>query len=165
MTPRARTLCGLVAGVGLLAVLVLMVKPVHATFDDDPLLRLQAFDPPLGSVPTEVDCGSVLSSLRGTSAPASLYTIARDEACHDEGYQRLIAAIAAGCVVLVLSLLLVSASRPDDAGPPPRTRRRYQPTQAKWAGKAAAEQPTEDNSAEDKETAEPAGVTPGDEGR
>ncbi len=161
MTPRARTLCGLVAGVGLLAVVVLMVKPVHASFGDDPLLRLQAFDPPLGSVPTEVDCGSVLSSLRGTSAPASLYTIARDEACHDEGYRRLIAAIAAGCVVLVMSLLLVSASRFDDGAQlaPTGGRRRYQPTEAKWAGRP----PPEEEAAEEADSS--ADLTPADEGR
>lgn len=152
MTPRARTVCGLVAGVGLLAVVVLLVKPVHAGFEDDPILRLQAFDRPVGALPTEVDCGSALSAVRSSTGPASLYTIARDEACHDEGYRRLMVAVAAGSVVVVLTLLLLVGARAMDTGPAtPRQRRRYQPTQAAWAKEsppagAAAQDGAEDSS-------------------
>jgi len=87
---------------GLIAVLLLLVKPVHADFGDDPLLRLQTFDRAPGALPTDVNCGSVPSSLRGVS-PASIYTIARDNACHDAGYRRLMAAAAAAGVLVVLT--------------------------------------------------------------
>lgn len=175
MSSRARTLCGLVAVLGLLAVVVLMVKPVHASFDDDPILRLQAFDRPVGALPTEVDCGSVLSSVRSTDAPATLYTIARDQACHDEGYRRLMAAIASACVVVILSLLLFVGARvaagEQVAGPRTR-RRRYEATRATWAAGPATS--TSASSSADGQVAhdtekgaaeEPGELSPADEAR
>lgn len=163
MTPRARTVCGLVAGLGLLAVVVLLLKPVRASFDDDPILRLQAFDRPVGALPTEVDCGSALSAIRGSSAPASLYTIARDEACHEEGYRRLVAAIAAGTVVVVLTLLLLVGSRASDEPAPRRRPRRYEPTQAAWA--KAGDGKTAEEGEPGQEREEAPALTPAEEGR
>jgi hypothetical protein len=107
----------LVAGLGLLAVVVLMLKPVEASFGDDPLLRLQSFDRPLGSVATRVDCGTVTSSLGRRSPAASVYSIARDDACHRAGYRRLVAAVGAASVVVVLTLVLLVASSAGVAPP------------------------------------------------
>jgi hypothetical protein len=115
---EVRRLCRWVAGVGLVAVAVLLLKPVDASFGDDPLLRLQAFDRPLGSMATKVDCGSVFNSLGESSAAVTIYTIARDQACHREGWRRLIAAIAAASAVVVLTLLILVVSGPGGAEPP-----------------------------------------------
>lgn len=92
-----------------MAVLLLLVKPVRASFGDDPLLRLQTFDRAPGALPTSVNCGSVPSSLRGVS-PASIYTIARDNACRDSGYRRLMAAAAAAGVLVVLTAVYLVAT-------------------------------------------------------
>lgn len=159
---RARTVCGLVACVGLLAAVVLMLKPVRASFGDDPLLRLQAFDRPLGSFPTEVDCGAVLTSLRSPSSAANLYTIARDGACHREGYRRLMAAIAAGVVVVVLSLSIVVASWPP---PPPRPPRERKPRPERPRETEGQKAEAKAEAKEEVKAEAPAAVSPGDEAR
>jgi hypothetical protein len=122
-------------------------------------------------LPTEVDCGSALSAVRSSTGPASLYTIARDEACHEEGYRRLMVAVAAGSVVVALTLLLLVGARATDTAPAsPRQRRRYQPTQAAWAKEsppagASADGQEADGAEAEAEADGAAELTPAEEAR
>lgn len=112
--PRPRSLCALAATLGLLGVVLLLAKPVEASFADDPLLRLQGFDRAPGALATRVDCGSVPASL-GSTSPATLYTLARDDACQREGRRRLVTALAAGALTVLISLVVaVRTSRPQE---------------------------------------------------
>lgn len=81
-----------------------MFLPVHASFADDPLLRLQGFGRQAGPAPTKADCGSALSNLGTPSGGGTLYETARDRACHDVSQRRAALAFAGGLLLVVLGV-------------------------------------------------------------
>jgi hypothetical protein len=98
--------------VGVLSAVAVVFLPVEAAFGDDPILRLRRFDTTAGGPATEVECGSALQGLRGGSDGVTLYGIARDRACREASTERVLTAVAAGFVVVLLgSLALVPSSR------------------------------------------------------
>lgn len=105
-------LVGLLGGLGL-AVVVLLV-PVHASFGDDPVLRLQGFDRQRSFLPTTVDCGLPTSNLAAPVGTRSLYDVARDDACHRRGVRRFCVAIAGGAVVAAAGLTAGAAVNRSD---------------------------------------------------
>jgi len=87
---------------GLVSAVAVVFLPVEVRFGDDPLLRLRAFDSTAGGPATEVECGSAVAGLRGGSDAVTLYGIARDRACRDASAKRVLTAVAAGAVVVLL---------------------------------------------------------------
>ena len=92
--------------------LLLLFVPVRATFAEDPILRLKAFDRQRTSLATEVDCGPAPSNVGEPSGSGSLYEIARDGACHRAGYRRFWLAIAVASTFVTGGLVgLVAAEQ------------------------------------------------------
>ena len=94
--PRPRLLSAAAILVGMVVSLLMLFVPVRASFAEDPILRLKAFDRQRTSLATEVDCGPAPSNVGEPSGSGSLYDIARDGACHRAGYRRFWLAIAVG---------------------------------------------------------------------
>ncbi len=92
--PRPRLLSAAVIAAGMAIALLMLFVPVRASFGDDPILRLKAFDRQRTSLATEVDCGPAPSNVGEPSGTGSLYDIARDGACHRAGYRRFWLAVA-----------------------------------------------------------------------
>jgi hypothetical protein len=93
-----------VALLGIAVALVLMFVPIDADFGDDPLLRLQGFGRQAGPAPTTAECGSAVSNLGTPSGGGTLYTLARDRACHETSKRRAAIAFAAGTILVVLGV-------------------------------------------------------------
>ncbi|HEX3393554.1 MAG TPA: hypothetical protein VHS52_03415 [Acidimicrobiales bacterium] len=89
-----------IVGAGLVLVVLLLVTSVHASFGDDPLLRLQGFDQERSFLPTSVGCGSAIANLNVPSGTRTLYDVARDGACHTKGVRRFWLALAFGGVMV-----------------------------------------------------------------
>ncbi|HVF13406.1 MAG TPA: hypothetical protein VM942_02335 [Acidimicrobiales bacterium] len=105
---RARRLSAVVSVLGVLIAGAFLAMPVEASVDDDPLMRLREFDAaPTAALP--VVCGSALSE-PPTSGGASLYDLARENACRDASLRRLLTAGAAGSLVLISGLLALAAA-------------------------------------------------------
>jgi len=105
---RARRLAATVAVLGVLIAAAFLILPVDASVDDDPLMRLRTFD----AAPTSalsVECGTALDEAP-PSGGASLYDLARDNACRDASTRRLLTAGAAGAVVALSGLLAMAAA-------------------------------------------------------
>lgn len=99
------------AGVGL--VLLLLVTPVHASFGNDPVLRLQGFDQERSFLPTSVSCGSAISNLNVPTGTSALYDVARDTACHRNGVRRFWLSVAFGGVLVAAGLTVAVTARED----------------------------------------------------
>lgn len=116
MTPlRWKWLPVVIMGAGLGLVLLLLASPVHASFGDDPVLRLQGFDQQRSFLPTSVSCGRAISNLNVPTGTRTLYDVARDAACHHNGVRRFWASLAFGGVLVSAGLTLDAASRLQDA--------------------------------------------------
>jgi len=101
------------AGVGL--VLLLLLTPVHASFGDDPVLRLQGFDQERSFLPTSVACGSAFGNLDVPSGTRTLYDVARDGACHRNGVRRFWLSFAFGGVLVSAGLTVAALAREQEA--------------------------------------------------
>ena len=109
--PGRRQLCIAAVLLGVLSAASVVLLPVEAAFGDDPILRLRSFDSTSAGPATEVDCGSVVSGFRGSGDTVTLYGIARDRACRDAASRRVVTAVAAAAVVVLLgSYGLISSS-------------------------------------------------------
>ena len=95
---------------GVLSAVAVVLLPVNATFGEDPILRLRSFNTAAGGPATKVACGSALNGLRPGSDAVTLYGIARDRACRDASERRVLTALAAGALVLLLGGLGLAAS-------------------------------------------------------
>jgi hypothetical protein len=87
---------------GVLAGVAILVLPVEAAFAGDPLLRLEAFGSAPAQATSGVDCGSPVANLARRYGGLSLYSVAKDQACHDASSRRVATAVA---VVGILGLL------------------------------------------------------------
>ena len=109
---RSRTLPFAVMLGGVLVAVVMLFLPVRASFGDDPVLRLKAFDRQRSFLPTEVDCGPAPANVGEPAGTGSIYDIARDGACHRVGYRRVWLAVAVAATFLAGGLVtLVAAER------------------------------------------------------
>lgn len=108
--PRPRVLSAAVMAAGMAVALLMLFVPVRASFADDPILRLKAFDRQRASLATEVDCGPAPSNVGEPQGTGSLYDIARDGACHRVGYRRFWSAIAVASTFVVGGLVALVAS-------------------------------------------------------
>jgi hypothetical protein len=88
---------------------------VHASFGDDPLLRLQGFDQERSFLPTSVGCGSAIANLNVPSGTRTLYDVARDGACHTKGVRRFWLALAFGGVMVSAGASVAVVAR-EEAG-------------------------------------------------
>jgi len=104
---------------GVLSAVAVVFLPVEAAFGDDPILRLRSFDAASGGPATTVGCGSALTGLQGGADTVTLYGIARDRACRDASTRRVLIAVAAGAIVVLLGSqsLAASSSRVEGARP------------------------------------------------
>lgn len=103
---RARRLAAVVAVLGVVIGFAFLSLPVDARVDDDPLLRLRTFDAaPVAAA--SVDCGTALDEV--VASGASLYDLARDDACRSASLKRVLTAAAAGTVVALSGLLALAA--------------------------------------------------------
>ncbi len=105
---RARRLAAVVAVLGVVISFAFLSLPVDARVDDDPLLRLRTFDAAPAAV-VSVQCGTALSEATGAGG-ASLYDLARDDACRNASIRRVLTAGAAGGVVALSGLLAMAAA-------------------------------------------------------
>ena len=110
--PRSdlRQLSAAAVVLGVLSAVAVVFLPVHATFGDDPILRLRPYDTAAGGPATTVRCGSALNGLRPGSDAVTLYGIARDRACRDASAKRALTAVAAGALVVLLGCVGLAAS-------------------------------------------------------
>lgn len=107
---------------GVAVAVVFMIVPVGASFGNDPLLRLRQLDPQLSPPAATAVCGSPVSHLTVTPHDASLYNVARTNACQDAARRRFATAIALGALIVVFGLLGMAApSRLDRPPGSPRT--------------------------------------------
>jgi hypothetical protein len=104
-------LAGVIVGLAVTAVLLLV--PVHVSFCDDPVLRLQGFDRQRSFLATSVSCGAAPANLVAVEGTRSLYEVARDAACHRAGVRRVWLAVSVGSVLVVGGLLgMATRTRP-----------------------------------------------------
>jgi hypothetical protein len=108
--PGPRVLSAAVMAVGMAVGLLMLFVPVRASFGDDPILRLKAFDRQRTSLATEVDCGPAPSNVGEPQGTGSLYDIARDGACHRVGYRRFWLAIAVASTFVAGGMVALVAS-------------------------------------------------------
>ena len=101
------------AGVGL--VVLLLLAPVHASFGNDPVLRLQGFDAQRSFLPTSVSCGSAFANLPQPSGTRTLYDVARDNACHHNGVRRFWLSFAFGGVIVSAGFAVLVIARAQEA--------------------------------------------------
>lgn len=102
--------------VGVVSAAAVVFLPVDVRFGDDPILRLRTFDTTAGGPATAVECGSALEGLRGGSDAVTLYGIARDRACRDASAKRVLTAVAAAAIVVLLGCQGRAASARARAG-------------------------------------------------
>ncbi len=100
-----------IVGAGIGIVLLMLVSSVHASFGDDPVLRLQGFDQQRSFLPTSVGCGNAFTNLNRPTGTRTLYDVARDNACHRSGVRRFWLAFACGGVIVSAGLTLAVAAR------------------------------------------------------
>ena len=110
--PGRRSLLVAVVVIGVLSAAAAVLLPVKAAFGDDPILRLRSLDTASAGPVTDVECGSALGGLQGGHDTVTLYGIARDRACRDAASRRLLSAIAAGAIVVLLGFQSMAASSP-----------------------------------------------------
>ena len=108
--PRPRLLSAAVIVAGMVVSLLMLFVPVRASFGEDPILRLKAFDRQRTSLATEVDCGPAPSNVGEPTGGGSLYEIARDGACHRVGYRRFWLAVAVGATFVACGLVALVAT-------------------------------------------------------
>ena len=106
---RARRLAAVVAVLGVMIAGAFLAMPVDATVDKDPLMRLRAFDAAPAAAQS-FECGTALDDDLARSGGASLYDLARDNACRDASLRRQLTAGAAGSVVAISGLLAMAAA-------------------------------------------------------
>ncbi len=106
---RARRLAAAVSILGVMIATAFLALPVEASVDDDPLMRLRQFDAAPAAAQS-VECGSALGEATAASGGATLYDLARDNACRDASLRRLLTAGAAGSLVLISGLLAMAAA-------------------------------------------------------
>jgi len=94
----------------MMAGLAILVLPVEAALDDDPLFRLAPFSPALTQGAASVDCGVPVSNFGRRSEGLSLYDLALDHACRAAASRR--AATAAAAVSMIAVLGLITAAGP-----------------------------------------------------
>ncbi len=104
-----------IVGAGVVLVLLLLVTPVHASFGDDPVLRLQGFDQERSFLPTSVACGNAITNLNVPNGTRTLYDVARDSACHHDGVRRFWLSFAFGGVLVSAGLTIAAIVRTQDA--------------------------------------------------
>ena len=108
--PSPRTLSVTLALLGLLAALAILFLPVEASFDDDPLLRLEPFSPALAAAVTDVDCGVPVSNFGRRSEGLNLSDLALANACRNAAGRRAATAVAAAGVIGLLGLIVLTGS-------------------------------------------------------
>jgi len=111
---RGKWLPVAIVGAGIGLVLLLLVTSVHASFGDDPLLRLQGFDQERSFLPTSVGCGSAITNLAIPSGTRTLYDVARDGACHRNGVRRFWEAFAFGGVMVSAGFSIAVAAQVEE---------------------------------------------------
>ncbi len=104
----------LVGALGVVIAVVFALIPVGTDFGDDPLLRLRQLDPVLSPPDTTAVCGSPLRTFNSEPGGATLYELARDNACRTAARRRLLAALAAGAAIVMLAINGLVASRNPD---------------------------------------------------
>jgi hypothetical protein len=95
----------LLCAIGVALAVVFALIPVGVHFDSDPLLRLRQLDPELSPPAPTAQCGSPITNLRTEPTGTSLYEIARAHACQEAGIRRLLVAVAAGSLLVMLGLV------------------------------------------------------------
>ncbi|MDP8936270.1 MAG: hypothetical protein M3O23_00685 [Actinomycetota bacterium] len=108
--PGRRPLSAAAVVLGVVSAVAVVFLPVDVRFGDDPILRLRTFDTTAGGPATEVECGTALDGLRGASDAVTVYGIARDRACRDASAKRVLTAVAAGFIVVLLGCQGLAAS-------------------------------------------------------
>jgi hypothetical protein len=106
---RVRRLAAVVSVLGVMIAFAFLTMPVDASVDDDPLMRLRTFDAAPAAA-LSVDCGTALGEDPATSGGASLYDLARDNACRAASLRRVLTASAAGSVVALSGLLAMAVA-------------------------------------------------------
>jgi hypothetical protein len=130
---KGRRLCQLLVLAGLAIFVGAAFSRVHADFSQDPLLRLQGFGREAGPVPTTASCGSAISNLAEPGAGGTLYSIARDSACHDVARRRVAIGLAGGLALAVAGFAGVILLEGGDAEPATPSARK-QPDSVAGAG-------------------------------
>ena len=106
---RLKRLAAAVAVLGVVITAAFLTLPVEANVDGDPLMRLRAFDAAPAAA-ASVECGTALGETPAGAGGASLYDLARDNACRDASLRRVLTAGAAGAVVFLSGLLAMAAA-------------------------------------------------------
>jgi hypothetical protein len=106
---RVRRLAAIVSVLGVMIAAAFLTMPVDANVDDDPLMRLRTFDAAPATA-LSVDCGTALGEDSAATGGASLYDLARDNACRDASLRRVLTAGAAGSVVALSGLLAMAVA-------------------------------------------------------
>ena len=101
--------------VGLLAGLAVLVVPMEAALDDDPLLQFAAFSSSLSQVATDVDCGAPVGNLGRRASTLGLYDLALSDACREAATRRAATAVAAVSVIGILAMIGLAGDRRRDA--------------------------------------------------
>jgi hypothetical protein len=109
--PSPRRLGAALTALGLAAAVAVLLLPMQAALDDDPLLRLVPFSPALAQAITPVDCGAPVSNFGRRADDPSLYSLARAGACRSAASRRAVTAVAAMAAVGLLGLVTVAGSR------------------------------------------------------
>jgi len=94
----------------MVAGLAILVLPVEADLNDDPLFRLAPFSPALTQGVTVVECGVPVSNFGRRSDGLSLYDLALDSACRTAASRRAATAVAALSMIGVLGLITTAGS-------------------------------------------------------
>lgn len=104
----------LVCALGGALAVVLALIPVGTDFGNDPLLRLRELDPVLSPPDTTALCGSPLRTFNAEPNGATLYELARSNACRAAARRRLLVAVATGSAIFMLGLIgLATVHNPD----------------------------------------------------
>ena len=106
--PKPPSLAGIAVVTGLVGTAAMLLLPVDAAVGSDPLLRLRTFDAAPAAAGT-VDCGPVLGEAGDAGGRADLYGMASDDACQEAADRRLLSAGAAGAIVVLTGLVVLSA--------------------------------------------------------
>jgi hypothetical protein len=109
-----RTVWVLLCALGVVLAVVFALIPVGTDFGDDPLLRLRQLDPVLSPPDTTALCGSPLRTFNAEAQGATLYDLARNNACRSAARRRLLIATASGAAIVMLGLTGLAARRNPD---------------------------------------------------
>ena len=104
----------LVCALGVVVAVVFALIPVGTDFGNDPLLRLRQLDPVLSPPDTTAVCGSPLRTFNSKAEGATLYELARNNACRTAARRRLLASVAAGSAIVMLGLIGLAARQNPD---------------------------------------------------